>query len=98
MKNLEYKDLLILIDKYIEELLSYNEFEEKFYIFFEKEIPIKSEYQEFVWEIEDRVAFSAENPNQEDRSYGYINTNEFRKWLSDYKKTHIKLWNKESNL
>lgn len=92
-KSYSLKDLLSLIDNYLSEGLSYDQFYSDFNYFFNDSSSEGSVCGGNFFEgINERLMFAAEAPNEEERGHGYIDANEFRNWLAEYKKTNINLW------
>jgi len=89
------KELLILIDDFIDNKIGYNEFYSKFNDIYCIEPSVFKEAEEdSVSDINDKLAYTGEEPDEEDRKYGFISADEFREWLKDYKQKNIHFWNK----
>ena len=89
------KELIILIDSFIDSKIDYNTFYDKFNDIYCMEPSIfKVDEQDFVEGINDKLAYAGEDPDSEDRKYGYISADEFREGLKEYKQKNIHFWNK----
>ncbi|OGZ73492.1 MAG: hypothetical protein A2908_02180 [Candidatus Staskawiczbacteria bacterium RIFCSPLOWO2_01_FULL_38_12b] len=88
------KDLIILIDEFIGGKVTFDLFYSKFNDLYCIEPSIfKENEEEFVSSINDKLGYSGGNPNIEERSYGLISSEEFKKWLESYKINNINFWN-----
>lgn len=91
------KELIILIDNFINKKDSYDIFYSGFSRLYCIEPSIYTENEEdFVSNINDRLAYAGEDTNDEDKKYGFINADEFREWLKEQKQNNIHFWNKNN--
>lgn len=87
------KELIMLIDNYLAGKISYDNFYSEFNDIYCVEPSIFKESEEdFVSEINDKLAYTTENPDNMDRKDGLISTSEFQEWLREYKQQNIKFW------
>ncbi len=96
MKNYTLQDLLNLIDSYISSSISYDKFYSDFNDFFKDESEKSLSKGDFFEGINEALMFATENPDDEERSCGYIGALEFRKWLEEYKNSNISFWSAKS--
>ncbi len=64
----------------------YNKFEEDFYTYFVTKVKdgdLTEKHEDFFTDIQERFEYTSSNPNDEDRKYGYIDFEEFKKWLKE---------------
>ena len=87
------KELLTLIDNFIYSGIDYDVFYSKFNDLYCIEPSIFKESEEdFVSEINDKLAYTGKNPDSEDRKYGFVDADEFREWLKSYRQKNIQFW------
>ena len=81
-----------LLDYFIEGKIKFKKFEKDFLDFYlnTDDYELLNEKQKsFLDEINEKIDYTNENPNSEDRKYGFVDVDEFRGWLKEYKKENI---------
>lgn len=87
------KELIILIDDYLGGKITYDSFYSEFNNIYCIEPSIfEEEEEEFVSNINDKLAYATENPDDVDRKDGLVSASEFKKWLEYYKVKNIHFW------
>lgn len=87
------KQILILIDQYLNHKIKYVDFYGQFNDIVHKALDIDDKEAYLEWEINDRLALVGDDPiDSESRKYGYIGAEEFRVWLVDYKQKNSHFW------
>lgn len=86
---MDWQDQLInRIDKLLDGTYSVDEFREHYYFFFLDDVPdeaLNDEELEFFSDIQEKLDWTDKNPDDESRSFGWINNEEYIQWLKDYK-------------
>ncbi len=77
----KFNDYLNIIDLFLENKIKYADFYSKFNDIFSEYTEGEVLKQQLVWDINDKLAYTSENPDNEERSYGYVSSMEFKEWL-----------------
>jgi hypothetical protein len=78
------KELINKINKLLKKEITVPEFEDKYYLYFLDEIPddaLSDNDNEFFSEIQEKLDWVSEKPEEDERKYGWINYEEFIEWL-----------------
>ena len=80
------KELIKKINKLLNNEVTVPEFEDQYYFYFLNEVPddaLNDIDFEFFADIQEKLDWVSENPNEEERKYGWINHSEFIEWLKN---------------
>lgn len=90
------RDILHLIDNYINSVVAYNNFYSEFNrLYFGSPNPsvFTEKESDFLNEINEELFFVGDDPiDQQSRKDGYTGAKEFREWLKEYKQKNIHFW------
>ena len=84
--------LLERIDWLLNRELSVSEFREQYYDFYLEQVPDESLSDgdaQFFGAVQEKLDWTDENPDTESRSYGWMNYNEYIKWVRDYRQSYL---------
>ena len=91
---MNYKEkLLWMIQNLLEGKWSVDEFEHKYcdyYIDGDPSFRMTELEEEFFSEVNEKLSWTSESPNEEDRSYGYVDHGEFLEWIKEEYEKYLK--------
>jgi hypothetical protein len=94
MPNENYKKILLyLIDKLISKKWSVLEFRSVFYMYVVETIPanaLSEEDFEFFCDIQEKLDFTGENPEELERECGYLDYDEYVEWVKNQLEKYLK--------
>lgn len=80
------KELTKKVQKLLNNEITVPEFESQYYMYFLDEVPenaLNDNDNEFFADIQEKLDWVSESPNEEERGYGWINHSEFIEWLKN---------------
>ena len=87
------KDFITLIDNFLDSKIDFKELENNFSeLYLSDDYISEEEKDKFLSEIHYQIDYVMENPDKENKGYGFVDTKEFKEWLKDYKEKNIQFW------
>lgn len=90
---MNYKEaLLSKIDRLINHELSVPEFRKEYYDFYLEQVPdqaLSDQDAKFFGSVQEKLDWTNESPDLESQSYGWMNYDQYIKWVRDYQELYL---------